>query len=142
MQRMLCSYNHAKAGEAWSHEQFQELIAAALADLPVTVSPMEHSHWLVEVSSDTLQAAQVGMLITTHIAKQRRRSNPPVEVLALGGQKTAPSAFSTLNVGDWGVDVVETHDAQSFLDSISWSETVQSKDPDVIFKTKSVSPSS
>lgn len=140
MQRMLFSYNHAKAGEAWSHEQFQELIAAALADLPVTVSPMEHSHWLVEVTSDALQAPQIGELIATHIANQRASSNLPVEVLALGGKKTAPSAFSALGVGDWGVDVVETHNAQSFLDSISWSETVQSKNPDAIFQAMSVSP--
>lgn len=140
MQRMMFSYNHAKSGEAWSHEQFQELIAAALADYPVTISPMEHSHWLVEVGGDTLEPAQMGQRIAMHIALQRTESNPPVEVLALGGQKTTPSAFSALGVGDWGVDVVETYDAQSFLDAVNWSAMVQSKDPDTIFQSMSVSP--
>jgi hypothetical protein len=136
---MLFSYNHAKSGEAWSPEQFQELIAVALADYPVTISPMEHSHWLVEVSGDTLEPAQIGKRIATHFALQRAESNPPVEVLALGGQKTAPSAFSALGVGDWGVDVVETHNAQSFLDALNWSAMVQSKDPETIFQSMGVS---
>ncbi|NER30236.1 MAG: DUF2656 domain-containing protein [Symploca sp. SIO1C4] len=139
MTRMLFSYNHDKSGEAWSHEQFQQLIAAALADSQVTVSAMEHAHWLVEVSGDELEPAQIGQLIAAHIAQQRFGSTPPVEVLALGGQKTAPSTFSALGVGDWGVDVVESHNAQSFLDGIAWSATVQSKDNNVIFKVMSIS---
>lgn len=139
MTRMLFSYNHAKSGEAWSHEQFKQLLAAALTDSQVTVSAMEHAHWFVEVSGDDLEPSQVGQLIAGHIAKQRFGSTPPVEILALGGQKTAPSSFSALEVGDWGVDVVETHNAQSFLDGIAWSSTVQSKDPNVIFKVMSIS---
>ncbi|NEP01793.1 MAG: DUF2656 domain-containing protein [Symploca sp. SIO2E9] len=139
MTRMLFSYNHAKSGEAWSHEQFQKLIAAALTDCPVTVNAMEHAHWFVEVKGDELEPSQIGQLIAAHIAQQRFGFTPPVEVLALGGQKTAPSTFSALGVGDWGVDVVETHNAQSFLDGIAWSATVQSKDPNVIFKVMSIS---
>lgn len=139
MQKMLFSYNHAKSGEAWSPEQFQELIAAALADYPVTISPMAHSHWLVEVSGDILEPSQIGRRIAMHFSLQRAESNPPVEVLALGGQKTEPSASSALSVGDWGVDVVETHDAQSFLDALNWSAMVQSKHPNTIFQCMGVS---
>ena len=56
-------------------------------------------------------------------------------VMALGGRKdSVGSPGAPLQQGDWGVDVVETSDADVFLKSIQWDALVSGRPADGIFK--------
>ncbi len=139
MAKMLFSYNHAKSGAAWSHEEFHKFLSEAVRDFPGTSKPLNHAHWLLELQADSFAFTHIGQAITDYLAAKREDYVPTVEVLALGGKKLLPSAFSSLEVGDWGVDVVETHDAQAFLSAINWQAIVLSKDSESVFEARSSS---
>ena len=56
-------------------------------------------------------------------------------VMALGGRKdSTASPGSPLQLGAWGVDVVETVDPESFLMSINWDGLVKGRPADGVFK--------
>jgi len=56
-------------------------------------------------------------------------------LLALGGRKDSPVGIgSVLQQGDWGVDVVETHDPSAFLTAINWSSLKQGRAEDGTFE--------
>ena len=61
------------------------------------------------------------------------------EILILGGIKTTPPTSDSpdaLQIGDWGVDVVETLVGETFLKGIAWETTIASKSLDTIFKVE------
>ena len=86
---------------------------------------------------------QIGEFCAQALADQRirqgldRQSLP--EILVLGGVKNTPPTSDSpdaLQIGDWGVDVVETSVGATFLQSISWESTISSKPVDEIFKVE------
>ena len=46
------------------------------------------------------------------------------------------SAPDALQPGEWGVDVVETADGNTFLQAIAWEATIASKSADSVFKVE------
>jgi hypothetical protein len=61
------------------------------------------------------------------------------DILVLGGIKTSTAINFTpdsLQPGEWGVDVVETAEAEKLLDRIGWENTIASKPTNSIFKVK------
>ena len=59
-------------------------------------------------------------------------------ILALGGRKdsfAAPGA--PLQEGFWGVDVVETHDEEAFLQAINWDALKSNRSEDGVFEISS-----
>ena len=62
-------------------------------------------------------------------------------ILALGGRKDSPAAIgSPLNAGDWGVDLVETPDVDSFLNTIQWQALKSSRPADGTFEVVCQNP--
>ena len=61
----------------------------------------------------------------------------PPEMLFLAGKKTTPPLSDnpeSLQTGQWGVDLVETASASSFLRQIGWLEKTANQDEDQVFK--------
>ena len=56
-------------------------------------------------------------------------------VMALGGRKDSEGTpGAPLQQGGWGVDVVETHDPDGFLQAINWSGLTAGRPADGIFQ--------
>jgi len=104
---------------------------------------MNNSHWMVEIvfSEDEFSPHQIGKL-SAEILEQKRKSEKPKDVrmpdiLILAGKKTTPprgDSSTSLQPGEWGVDVVETASADNFLTSLNWYEKVEGKPNDRVFK--------
>ena len=85
----------------------------------------------------------MGILCLQALAARRKvqkvNHSNQLDILALGGIKTTPviSISSTsLKLGEWGVDIVETNSAEKFLKSIDWEVNSTSKPPDSIFSVE------
>jgi hypothetical protein len=64
-------------------------------------------------------------------------SKTAIDTLILGGRKTSPATDmspNSLQIGEWGVDVVETIQAHIFLEEIAWEQMTASRPSDGIFK--------
>lgn len=104
---------------------------------------IENPHWIVEIIFPTneFSAAEVGekcgYILKEAREQQRSENNKMPDILILGGKKTTPAlgnSPTSLQIGEWGVDVVETAAADIFLSSIRWETTISSKPIDSIFK--------
>jgi hypothetical protein len=100
---------------------------------------VESPHWIVEVlfPGDRSPLA-VGEAVATALAAAR---NGDVEILALGGLKSTPptsNAPGALQPGEWGVDVVETANGETFLKSIDWANTVSGRSAETFFEVHRV----
>ncbi len=153
---MLLSHNFNVSEEilpALSREEFaaifiegldnlEEIREAARAQCRLVNNP----HWIVEVLFDKerFSPLQMGEFYSQTLAAKRRslqvkddRQFP--DILVLGGIKTTPALSDSpdaLQLGDWGVDIVETVDGDRFLEGIGWEATIANKPPEAIFKVE------
>lgn len=118
------------------------LIEGFNGDADINCSAVNHPHWIVEVLFDANQRSplSIGTICVQQLANQRKtqksNNSSPLHILALGGMKTTPamsSSATSLQPGEWGVDLVETASAEQFLKSIDWETTIASKPPENIF---------
>jgi hypothetical protein len=142
--RMLLSHNFTLTGGSipiLTREAFAAIFMDGLQDC-AQCRLVENPHWIVEVLFDATQfsATQMGDRYAQALAHYRRalnQTNPLPQILILGGVKNTPATSDSpdaLQPGDWGVDVVETEDIDTFLESIGWESAIASKAPETIFK--------
>ncbi|MEL7009905.1 MAG: DUF2656 family protein, partial [Cyanobacteria bacterium J06588_4] len=78
-----------------------------------------------------------GDILTSNRKSQQPDSKLTTDTLILGGKKTTPATSmspTSLQTGEWGVDVVETAQADAFLASINWDSLSANKPSDGIFR--------
>jgi hypothetical protein len=147
--RMLLSHNFDISEDVvppMSREEFAKIFIEGLMDT-AQCRLVNNPHWIVEVLFDTnkFSPTQIGescaqALINQRLSQVNDEQSLP-HLLVLGGIKTTPpmsTSPDSLQPGEWGVDVVETANAQQFLQAISWDATVASKPSDSIFKVERV----
>ena len=104
-------------------------------------SYIENPHWVVEIifPADKYEPKAIGQLCGEILTSKRKQklSRSTTDTLILGGKKTTPAtstSATSLKTGEWGVDVVETAQAEAFLASINWDTLSADKPSDGIFK--------
>lgn len=109
----------------------------------ITCRHIENPHWVTEIlfPKDKFEARTIGQMcgeILTNKRKEEIAKAPlTTDTLILGGKKTTPVAnnlSTTLQPGEWGVDVVETTSAKTFLASINWEILTANKPSEGIFE--------
>jgi len=104
---------------------------------------IENPHWITEIifPRDKFEPRAIGKICGEILTTKRKDeiANAPLttDTLILGGKKTTPAANNlptTLQPGEWGVDVVETVNARAFLASINWEILTAGKPSDGIFE--------
>ena len=145
--RMFLSHNFTLPNTvlpALSRAEFVQVFIDGLADqVDIHCRPLDNPHWIVAVTfGEGVTPQSVGQLCVAALAKARIPqlddgvgSRP--HILALGGTKTTPATSDspdTLQIGDWGVDVVETLEPESFLAGIQWDSISASKPAEAVFK--------
>ena len=95
-----------------------------------------HPHWRIRVESRSDPASLAGELVEAWAALRRECGHDISHtILALGGRNDTPAAQgSPLELGTWGVDVVETEDSEAFLETINWFGLKASRQPDGVFE--------
>ena len=144
--RMLLSHNFDitdAAIPALSRAAFTDIFVQALGDCG-TCRLVDNAHWIVEVRFDEKQftPVQMGDRYVQALASARRSTLTAdtqfPEILALGGLKSTPpmsDSPDSLQINEWGVDVVETVNADAFLAGLGWDATVSTRAPGTIFKS-------
>lgn len=147
--RMLLSHNfdvYLDTIPALSREEFAEVFQSGLSAYEhLQCRLVNHPHWTVEILFPTNEFSpqQVGELCAKALAEKRQSqqlsadTNP--EILVLGGIKTTPPTSDSpdaLQPGNWGVDVVETHSGETFLQAIAWDATIAQKPAESVFKVE------
>ncbi|MGD1873029.1 MAG: DUF2656 domain-containing protein [Mastigocoleus sp.] len=144
--RMLLSHNFNISSDIapkLSREEFTQIFTNGLSNHhDITFSGVDNPHWIVEVLFDSSKrtAAEVGQLCAEALRKKRllqKQSDSTYSILALGGVKVSPAVMTSsptsLQQGEWGVDVVETPDGDLFLQGLGWEVMIASKPPENIF---------
>ncbi|MDJ0796551.1 MAG: DUF2656 domain-containing protein [Calothrix sp. MO_167.B12] len=145
--RMLLSHNFDISEDilpALSREEFAQVFIEGLQDV-AECRLVNNPHWIVEVlfDADKYSATQMGEYYANALVTLRReqikngQKLPPI--LILGGIKTTPAMSTSpdsLQPGEWGVDVVETRDGDSFLAGIGWKNAIANKPSSSIFKVE------
>ena len=144
---MLLSHNFdLRQGElpALKREDFAQVFIDGLKEKEeVKCGYIENPHWVVEIifPQDKYEPKAIGQLcgkiLTGKRTSQQPDSKPTTDTLILGGRKTTPATSTSptsLQTGEWGVDVVETAQAEAFLTSIDWNTLSADKPSDGIFK--------
>ena len=147
--RMLLSHNFDLQEEIvpqLTREQFVGVFAQGLASHDdVTCLGIEHPHWIVEIrfDGDRISPEEVGELCATVLLEKRQTQKLPdrpfPHILILAGCKTTPASSpspTALQPGQWGVDVVETPDADAFLQALGWEAAIAGKAADAVFKVE------
>ncbi len=138
MTTFLVSHNLQVASEfcpPWDGVQ----LAAGLKRFCPTVTSAEalsHPHWRLRLESP-LDATLFAAELVEGWASLRSECGHVVNhaILALGGRKDTPAASSSpLGFGAWGVDVVETPDADAFLEGIQWEQLKAGRPADGVFE--------
>lgn len=129
---------------ALTREEFAQVFIAGLQDqTTIECSLIENPHWVVEIifPTDSFAPQEIGQMCGEILTHGRKSQNPDsqihIDTLILGGKKTTPATSNSptsLQTGEWGVDVVETAQADSFLSSINWEQMTANKPSDGIFK--------
>lgn len=145
--RMLLSHNfNLSQGELpeLSREEFAQVFVNGLQSKDsIRCSPIEHPHWMVEILFPIAEFSpeEIGKICGQILSEKRQaqKSSDRVmpDILVLGGKKTTPAMSTSptsLQPGEWGVDVVETPSAAIFLSAIQWETTISQKPTDSIFK--------
>lgn len=143
---MLLSHNFNLRNDelpALEREKFAQVFIDGLEKKDVKCSFIQNPHWIVEIifAQDKFEPKEIGQIcgeiLTSHRKSQLPDSKLTIDILILGGMKTTPATTmspSSLQIGDWGVDVVETIQAQEFLKEIAWGKMIAGKPSDGIFK--------
>jgi hypothetical protein len=127
-----------------SREEFTQVFAEGLSQYPqISCRQLNHSHWMVEILFPTndFSPPEVGSfcaqaLVDKRMSQSKSDTSFP-DILILGGLKKTPPLSSdpdALQTGEWGIDVVETRSADSFLAAIEWEEKTADKTIDNVFK--------
>ena len=143
---MLLSHNfdlrHSEL-PALTREDFAQVFIDGLEQKEeIKCSYIENPHWVVEIifPTDKFEPKEIGQMcgeILTSKRKSQQSSKLTTDTLILGGRKTTPATSmspTSLRTGEWGVDVVETLQADTFLASINWDTLSADKPKDGIFK--------
>ncbi len=107
--------------------------------VPCQVAPIAHPHWRCEITVEATPIA-VGQALVAALSQARARQlGQPIayQILALGGLKTTPAASPdpmALQLGEWGVDVVETLDSPEFLANLGWDQLIAGRSTAEIFQ--------
>ena len=142
---MLLSHNfdlYDNVIPALNREQFAQVFIEGFQNHNnITCSLIENPHWIVEIMFPTEEysAEQIGEKCGQILFSTRKSQNNPQmpQILILGGKKTSPAMSSSptsLQPGEWGVDVVETAAAEAFLASINWEQLSSQKPVENVFK--------
>ena len=144
--RMLLSHNfdvNAGVIPMLSRAAFTQVFIDALSDC-ARCRLVDNPHWIVEVlfDADTITPAQLGDRYLKALAQYRQstleRTIQLPQYLALGGLKSTPAMTNSpdsLQPNEWGVDIVETEDADRFLEGLGWDATVTDRPVGTIFKS-------
>lgn len=147
--RMLLSHNFDMPEGVFpplSREDLTQVFAEGLSQYSqIKCRQLKHAHWMVEILFSTHDFAppQVGELCAEALVDKRKSqgkvddSFPDVLILA-GFKKTPPLSDDpeALQTGEWGVDVVETPSAESFLMAMGWEEKTSGKSIEDVFKVE------
>ncbi len=145
--RMLLSHNfdlYDQVFDELTREEFAQIFIDALnSKNNIDVSLIENPHWNVEIlfSPREFSPQKIGELCAQALKQQRLEHKPKTaelpNILILAGKKTTPplsSSATSLQPGEWGVDVVETASVSSFLTAIRWEERIYTKPVENVFK--------
>lgn len=145
-ERMLLSHNfnlHNNELPALKREEFAQIFINGFKNQDVTVSLIENPHWIVEIifPQQKFTPQEIGKkcaeILTTKRKEQHPDSQLNTDTLILGGKKSTlaiSNSPTALQVGQWGVDVVETKQGDIFLTEINWENLSASKNSDSVFK--------
>ncbi|MCP9809495.1 DUF2656 family protein [Cyanobium sp. HWJ4-Hawea] len=104
----------------------------------ITAEALSHHHWLVRLVGKQDPHELASQLVGAW-ASLREGAGHDVDhaILALGGRKDSPaSSGSPLDLGSWGVDVVETMDPKGFLEAINWQALKAARPADGVFEVE------
>lgn len=145
--RMLLSHNYNLSNNelpALSKKEFAQVFIDGLQDKPsIACRLIENPHWIVEIIFPTEEftpneiGQMCGDILTNTRKSQLADSKLATDTLILGGKKTTPATSASptsLQTGEWGVDVVETLQGDLFLSTINWNGMTADKPSDGIFK--------
>lgn len=144
--RMLLSHNfHLDNNElpTLNRQEFAQVFIDGLQEqAPINCSYLENPHWVVEIlfPTDKYSPQEIGEMCGNILTSKRQSqldSPLTTDTLILGGKKTTPptnNSPKSLQIGEWGVDVVEIAEAEVFLDSINWHNLTAGKSSDRVFK--------
>jgi hypothetical protein len=147
--RMLLSHNFEISEDVFprlNREEFTQVFAEGLSQYPqIKCRQLNHAHWMVEIlfSTNDFSPPQVGefcaqALVDTRMSQGKVDDSFP-DILILAGLKKTPPLSSdpdALQPGEWGVDVVETQSAESFLLAMEWEEKTAGKTIEDVFKVE------
>jgi|JI102314A2RNA_FD_contig_121_145990_length_4118_multi_4_in_0_out_0_5 Protein of unknown function (DUF2656) len=147
--RMLLSHNFEISEDVFprlNREEFTQVFAESLSQYPqIKCRQLNHAHWMVEIlfSTNDFSPPQVGEFCAQALV-DKRMSQGKVDdsfpdILILAGLKKTPPLSSdpdALQPGEWGVDVVETPSADSFLLAMEWEEKTSGKTIENVFKVE------
>jgi hypothetical protein len=150
--RMLLSHNFdLKEGtlpELTKEEFAQVFIEGLQNQANITCSLIDNPHWIVEILFSTTEFSpdKIGKLCAEILQQKRLAAKPDhiemPDILILGGKKTTPTVGASptsLQPGEWGVDVVETASGTNFLTALDWDNRIKEKPIDSIFKIEILS---
>ncbi|WP_293150308.1 MULTISPECIES: DUF2656 domain-containing protein [unclassified Microcoleus] len=146
--RMLLSHNFDMPEDvfpALSREDLTLVFFEGLSQYPeIKCRQLNHAHWMVEVLFPAdFSPPKVGEFCAEALVNKRMSqgkaddSFPDILILA-GFKKTPPLSDDpeALQTGEWGVDVVETQSAESFLMAIGWEDKTAGKSIEDVFKVE------
>ncbi len=145
--RMLLSHNYNLLDGAvppLERSQFAQVFVDGFATREgISAVAIAHPHWCVEVTFNGDDAIAVGHACAEVLLATRRlqRDALPYDTLVLGGIKTTPATSTSptaLHTGEWGVDVVETGEAASFLKDINWAALTAMKPEGQVFQIEAI----
>ncbi len=147
MTRMLLSHNCTLSEgqvSTLSRDEFANVFALGLQPhRDIQCSLIENPHWIVEVLFDAQQKSptEVAALCAKTLGETRSteatKKIDRYTVMLLGGIKTTPAmgaSPTSLQPGEWGVDVVETSAPEQFLAGLNWEVVTANKPLEQIFK--------
>ncbi|MGD1921397.1 MAG: DUF2656 family protein [Pleurocapsa sp.] len=145
--RMLLSHNFNLNNNelpALNREEFAQVFIDGLKENnDISCSYIKNPHWVVEIifPLDKYEAKEIGQMCGDILIGKRKSDRPneklPSDTLILGGKKTTPATSTSptsLQPGEWGVDVVETVEGNVFLESINWDKLTADNPRNGIFK--------
>ncbi len=143
--RFLLSHNYnisPTLAPALTVDEFCGAFATHLSQhlaVPCQVAPIAHPHWRCEIIVASPPIA-IGQALVSALSQARSvQLGQPIayQILALGGLKTTPAASPdpmALQLGEWGVDVVETLDPPGFLANLGWDKLIANRSTAEMFQ--------
>lgn len=143
---MLLSHNFSLYNNelpAFNREEFARVFIEGMKDREdLKCSQIQNPHWIVEIvfplENEPKEIGRMcGDILINKRKTQRSDNKVTIDTLILGGKKSTPATSmspTSLQFGEWGVDVVETLEAEVFLQDIAWEKMIVSKPSDDIFK--------